>query len=169
MLLTLHKCHVYCYDFMSYFIYCWQNKTHGSRQISSQALWYHRVKNKVVTSHYNHIHHRFMVDEFPVNSNTRATNLYRHIFQTVAVACKMSLLCNDPPVRLLYSIFDLGYYVILISAIGNGTIEQHCLPPPPPPPPRLHHDSVTIWRICFICLTNITYEWTMCHLTLSGQ
>ena len=61
---------------------------------------------------------------------------------------------NDPPVRLLYSIFDLGYYVILISDIGNGngTIEQH--PLPLPPPPRLLHDSATIWRICFICATN---------------
>ena len=36
MLLTLHKCHVYCYYFMTYFISCWQNQTHGSRQISSQ-------------------------------------------------------------------------------------------------------------------------------------
>ena len=75
---------------------------------------------------------------------------------------------NDPPVRLLYSIFDLGYYVVLISDIGNGngTIEQH--PLPLPPPPRLLHDSATIWRICFIRATNITHEWTMCHVPLSG-
>ena len=195
---------------MTYIIYCWQNKTHGSRQISSQAVWYHWVKNKLVTSHYSHIHHRFMVDEFPVNSNTGATHVYRHISQTVTVIYKINLLCNDntydtrvivpawgfdvsfcriafecayrgqcdivfwlsggmtpppPPPRLLCSIFDLGYYVILISAIGNGTIEQH----PLPPPPRLHHDSATIWRICFIFLIKITYEWTMCHVSLSGQ
>ena len=48
-----------------------------------------------MTSQCSHIHHRFMVDEFPVNSNTGATNLYRHIFQTVTVAYKMILLCND--------------------------------------------------------------------------
>ena len=127
---------------------------------ASHALWYHRVKNKVVTSQYSHIHHRFMVDELPVNSNTGATNLYRHIFQTVTVAYKMTLLCNDeyvmintyhtlvtapawgltyffvglrsnvhtmwpvwysiltqwwndPPVRVLYSIFDLGISILL--------------------------------------------------------
>ena len=178
---------------------------------ASQALWYHGVKNKVLTSQYSHIHHRLMVDEFPVNFNTGATNLYWHIFQTVTLAYKMTLACNDdkymihvwlhllevlmcffvglrsnvhtvwpvwysilthwwndPPVRLLYSIFDLGYYVILISDIGNGngTIEQH--PLPLPPPPRLLHDSATIWRICFICATNITHEWTVCHVPLSG-
>ena len=36
-----------------------------------------------------------MVDEFPVNSNTEVINLYWHIYQTVTVAYKMSLLCND--------------------------------------------------------------------------
>ena len=36
-----------------------------------------------------------MVDEFPVNFNTGATNLYWHIFQTVTLAYKMTLACND--------------------------------------------------------------------------
>ena len=62
---------------------------------ASQALWYHGVKNKVVTSQCSHIHHRLMVDEFPVNFNTGATNLYWHIFQTVTLAYEMTLACND--------------------------------------------------------------------------
>ena len=73
---------------------------------ASQALWYHGMKNKVVTSQYSHIHHRLMVDEFPVNFNTGATNLYWHIFQTVTLAAfRISdRLCTVS----LYSIAQLG-------------------------------------------------------------